>query len=244
MPNPRKFSTCGVLPCPGAHGTPATVTRTAITRSRGAPAAVPRLNSTGARLPVSHTRSSERWHSRASADQTMGPPNSTPKSNRTSEGSEREGRRNSELKGRGDEELTRRRAIRVGFWPAGGGDRGAARDWGRGREPSRVWLVDAGVVRWGENGDEARREASETAVGRARDGTARPRSAGTSTTDLRSGGFRFRFRFRDGLCCDAALVYCVPRVVAGGVTGWDRVRARPRPRDLPFFNFSKIFLVS
>ena len=43
----------------------------------------------------------------------------------------RGGETGSGRKGRGDEELTRRRGRGVGFWPAGGGDRGRVR--GRGR---------------------------------------------------------------------------------------------------------------
>lgn len=86
-----------------------------------------------------------------------------------------------------------RRVLACGRAAGIGGRRGIGDG---GREPSRVWLVDAGVVAgWGGNGDEARRdEASETAGGRARDqrrdGKEAAQRRHRHKPDERSGGFR------------------------------------------------------
>lgn len=103
-----------------------------------------------------------------------------------------------------------RRVLACGRAAGIGGRRGIGDG---GREPSRVWLVDAGVVAgWGGNGDEARRdEASETAGGRAgeretRDGTERrPRSAGTGT-NLTRDRVGFGLALAPGLRCRAGLL--------------------------------------
>jgi hypothetical protein len=91
----------------------------------------------------------------------------------------------------------------VGFWPAGGEDRGAAKDWGRGREPSRVWLVD-GLTRLWWCAEETETKRDETRRGE-RDsgrsgGRARP-EAGEKFTIIALPRLHLRFWRSEHLHC-------------------------------------------
>jgi hypothetical protein len=166
-----------------------------------------------------------------------------------------EGRRNRERKERAGRRgaypapRERRRVLACGRRGSGEGEgEGAARIGDGGREPSRVWLVDAGVVAgWGGNGDEARRdEAGGRARDQSRDGR-RPRRRRRKPTSDRVGfGLalaswaaipRWSIAFRVWWGWDGA---CVP---ARAWIGWER-GARDREILELFFIFTFVYFFS